>query len=101
MRVERGDELVDAAAPARRDDDRDDRRVALAERAQRRVQVAPRAQRDVAEVGLRDDEHVGDLHDPRLDELQRVAGAGLHDDRDGVGDLGDLGLATGRRRRSR
>ena len=81
--------MPSAGATAR---DRDDRRVALAERAQRGVEVAPRAQRDVAEVGLRHDEHVGHLHDPRLEELQRVAGAGLHDDRDGVGDLGDLGL---------
>ena len=44
------------------------------------------------EVGLRDDEHVGDLHDPRLQELQDVAAAGLHHDRDGIGHLGHLGL---------
>jgi hypothetical protein len=60
---------------------------------QRRVQVAPRAQRRAADVGLRHDEHVGDLHDPALEELQDVARAGLHDHRDGVGDLGDVGLA--------
>ena len=34
----------------------------------------------------------GHLHDPGLQELQRVAGAGLDDDRDGVGGLGDVGL---------
>ena len=56
------------------------------------MQVAPRARRDGAEVGLRDDEHVGDLHDPGLEELEHVARAGLDDDRDGVGGLGDLGL---------
>ena len=50
------------------------------------------AHRDLAEVGLRHDEHVGDLHDPRLQELQHVAAAGLHDDGDRVGDVGDLGL---------
>ena len=57
------------------------------------MQVAPRAQRDVAEVGLGHHEHVGDLHDPRLQELQDVARAGLDDDGDGVGHLGDVGLA--------
>ena len=46
----------------------------------------------VPEVGLGDDEHVGHLHDPGLEELEHVAGAGLHDDRDGVGHLGHLGL---------
>ena len=68
-----------------------DRRV-VAERAQRRAQVADRALGDGAEVGLRDDEHVGHLHDPGLEELEHVAGAGLDDDRDGVGGLRDLGL---------
>ena len=46
-------------------------RLAVAERAQRGAQVAQRALRDRAEVGLRDDQHVGDLHDPGLEELQR------------------------------
>ena len=67
-------------------------RVALAERAQRRAQVAPRAQRDLAEVGLGHHEHVGDLHDPGLEELQGVAGARLDHDRGRVGRLGDLRL---------
>ena len=49
-------------------------------------------QRHLAEVGLGHDQHVGDLHDPGLDELQRVAGAGLDDDGDGVGRLRHLGL---------
>ena len=92
MGVERRDQLVDAGH--RRDrGDGDDLGVAVAERAQRRVQVAPRAQGDVAEVGLGHHEHVGDLHDPRLQELQDVARAGLDDDGDGVGHLGDVGLA--------
>ena len=45
-----------------------------------------------AEVGLGDHEHVGHLHDPGLQELQRVAGAGLDDDGDRVRGLGDVGL---------
>ena len=57
------------------------------------MQVAPCAHGDVAEVGLRDDEHVGHLHDPGLQELQDVARAGLHDHGDGVGHVGDLRLA--------
>ena len=69
------------------------RGVPRAERAQRGAQVAARPQRDLPEVGLRHDEHVGDLHDPALQELQDIARPGLHDDRDRVGDLGDLGLA--------
>ena len=75
--------------------------LAVAERAQRGVQVAPRALGDVAEVGLGHHEHVGDLHDPGLEELQDVARAGLDDDGDGVGHLGDVGLALARPRRSR
>ena len=70
----------------------DDRHVAPPSERSAGVEVAPRAQRHVAEVGLRHDEHVGDLHDPGLEELQDVAGAGLDDDGDGVGHLGDLGL---------
>ena len=64
----------------------------LAERAQRGAQVATARRGDRAEVGLRHHEHVGHLHDPGLQELQRVAGARLDDDRDGVGHLGHLGL---------
>ena len=44
------------------------------------------------EVGLGDHEHVGDLHDPGLEELQHVAGGRLHDDRHRVGHVGHLGL---------
>ena len=58
--------------------------------AARRSCSARRARR--AEVGLGDDEHVGHLHDPRLQELQRIAAARLDDDRDGVRGLGDVGL---------
>ena len=38
------------------------------------AEVAPRARGRVAEVRLRHDEHVGHLHDPRLQELEHVAG---------------------------
>ena len=91
MGVERLDQIVD---PGRRRDRGDGHHagVARADRAQRGVQVAPRAGGDLAEVGLRHDEHVRDLHDPRLQELQRVARARLDDDRDGVGGVGDVGL---------
>ena len=51
-------------------------RVGGAERPERRAEVVLRAPaRDRAEVGLGDDEHVRDLHDPGLQELQRVAAA--------------------------
>ena len=76
-------------------------RRAPAERAQRRAQVAPRADRDLAEVGLGHDQHVRDLHDPRLQELQHVAAARLHHHDDGVGDLRDLGLRLADARPSR
>ena len=72
--------------------DREHGRVAGAERAERGAQVVLGAGGRRAEVGLGDDEHVGHLHDPRLEELQRVAAAGLDDDRDRVGGLGDVGL---------
>ena len=55
-------------------------------------QVGPGARRHLAEIGLGDHQHVGDLHDPGLEELQDVAGSGLDDDGHGVGDVGDLGL---------
>ena len=90
MLLERVGEIRD---PRHRVDrgDRDDRRAA-AERAQRGAQVAHGALGDRAEVGLGDDEHVRHLHDPGLEELEHVAGTRLHDDRDRVGRLGDLGL---------
>ncbi len=62
------------------------------EGSQRGAQVGERAHRDPSEIGLGDDEHVGDLHDPGLEELEHVAGARLDDDRDRVRDIGDLGL---------
>ena len=91
MRVERVGERVDALAGRERGD-REHGRRAGAERAERRAQVVLGAAGGRAEVGLGDDEHVGDLHDPGLEELQRVAGAGLDDDGDGVRGLGDVGL---------
>ena len=46
----------------------------------------------VAEVGLGHHQHVGHLHDPRLEELEHVAGAGLHHYGDRVGHVLDVGL---------
>ena len=89
--VERLHELVDARHRRHRRN-RHDRHPALAERAQCRVQVTARALGDLAEVGLGHHQHVGDLHDPRLQELEHVAGPGLDHDRDGVGRLCHLGL---------
>ena len=91
MRVERRHELLDPGRGRQRGD-RDDARVALAERAQRRAQVAAGAQRDLAEVRLGHHQHVRDLHDPGLEELQGVAGARLDHDRGRVGRFGDLRL---------
>ena len=45
-----------------------------------------------AEVGLVDHQHIGDLHDSGLEELQHVARPGLDHHRDGVGHLGHVGL---------
>ena len=47
---------------------------------------------DRAQVGLRDDHHIGDLHDARLVELQHVTGARRHHHGDGVRRVGDLRL---------
>ena len=89
--VERLHQLVDARHRRHRRN-RHDRHPALAERAQRRVQVTARALGDLAEVGLGHHQHVRDLHDPGLQELEHVAGPGLDHDRHGVGRLGHLGL---------
>ena len=73
--------------------DRDDLGVA-----RRRATAAPPGGRPPpatagpTEVGLRHHEHVGHLHDSRLQELEHVARARLDDHRDGVGDVGHLGL---------
>ena len=74
--------------------ERDGERPARASPSERSAARRSRTARcgDRAEVGLGHDEHVGDLHDPGLEELEHVAGARLDDDRDGVGGLGDLGL---------
>ena len=71
---------------------RDDRRVARADCAQRGGQVTPRTARDVLEVGLCHHQDVGHLHDPGLQELQDVAGAGLDDHRHRVAEVRDVGL---------
>ena len=65
---------------------------ARTERAQRGGQVASGAHRHLAEVGLGDDQHVRDLHDARLQELQHIAAAGLDDHDDRVRHVGDIGL---------
>ena len=91
VRVERGHELVDPAGGGTEETATTGTSRSPSERS-----AACRSRRarwaTCAEVGLGDDEHVGDLHDPGLQELQHVAGAGLDDDRDGVGRLGHLGL---------
>ena len=46
----------------------------------------------IAQVGLRHHQHVGHLHDPGLEELEHVAGGGLHHHDDAVADLLDVGL---------
>ena len=91
VRLERVRELLDTGRGRYRRH-RADLRVAGAEREQRGLQVGHGAPGNAAEVGLGDDEHVGHLHDPRLQELEHVAGGGLDDDRDRVGDVGHLGL---------
>ena len=45
---------------------------------------------------LVDGDHVRDLHDPRLQRLHRVAGAGHQDEQDRVGDADHLDLALTR-----
>ena len=47
-------------------------------------------------VHLVDRDHVGDLHDPGLQRLHRVAGAGHEDEEDRVGDPDHLDLALAR-----
>ena len=90
VRLERVGERVDPRDRVHGGDREHRRRVA--QRPQRHPQVADRPGGDRAEVGLGHDQHVGHLHDPGLQELQDVAGAGLDHDRDGVGRLGHLGL---------
>jgi hypothetical protein len=91
MRIQRLDQLLDPRSRRQRRH-RHDRRLARPHGAQSRGEVAPRPQRGVAHVGLRHDQHVRHFHDPGLQELQRVAGTRLHDHRDGVAQLGDVGL---------
>src|SRR5579864_2049081 len=50
-------------------------------------------------IQLVDRDHVGDLHDPRLQRLHGVAGAGHEHERDGVGDADHLHLALPRAHR--
>ena len=77
VRVERVDQLVDPASAARprRPRSPGSRRSPSERSAARRSPSARCA--TGAEIGLGHDEHVGDLHDPRLQELQHVARARL------------------------
>ena len=87
--IERIDQLVDAGW---RGDGRgrDDRGVGT-QSLERRAQVGDRAT-SLAHVGFRHHQHVRDLHDSGLQELEHVARAGLDHDGDRVGDIRDLGL---------
>ena len=91
MRIERRDEFLN---PGRRRQRRhsDDWSVTGTNGTQSRRQIPPRAHRGIAHVRLGHDEDVGHLHDPRLQELQRVAGARLHDNGDRVAQLRDISL---------
>ena len=92
VRVERADEVVEARRAARREETAMtavwlspiERRAAL------RSRLGLQGRR--AEVGLRHDEDVRDLHDPGLQELEHVAGGGLDHDRHGIRRLGDVDL---------
>jgi hypothetical protein len=63
-----------------------------AKRGQRRGEVGHGPPGRRLEIGLGQDQHVGDLHDPGLEELEHVPGRGLYDDRHRVGHVGDLDL---------
>ena len=61
---------------------------------QRRLDLADRARRGAGiEVGLVDDDQVGELHHALLDRLQVVAGIGQLQEQEHVGHAGDRGLA--------
>jgi hypothetical protein len=60
--------------------------------AERCLDLALGAGRDLAEIGLADDDDVGNLDDTGLDELQTVARGRLDDEDDRVGELTDLRL---------
>ena len=55
-------------------------------------ELATRLGGHVAEIGLGHHQHIGHLHDPRLEELKDIAGARLHDHGGGVGHVLDVGL---------
>jgi hypothetical protein len=61
---------------------------------QRRLDLADRARRGAGiEVGLVDDDQVGELHHALLDRLQVVAGVGQLQEQEHVGHAGNRGLA--------
>ena len=74
----------------------------VADELQRRLDLADGARRRRrVEVGLVDDDQVGQLHDALLDRLQVVAGVGQLQQHEHVGHAGDRGSRSGRRRPSR
>src|ERR1700730_12906121 len=89
--IEQLNQFLHPARRRQRGDGKNGRR-GRAQRAQRRAQVASGAGRNLSEIGLRDYEHVGNLHDARLQELEHVAATGLHNDDDRVGDVHNLRL---------
>ena len=91
VRVDRVRELLDAARRRYRGDG-EHRHLGRTHGGKGLRQVAPRARGGIAQVRLRDYEQVGDLHDPRLQELQHVSGCWLHHHRNGVTHVLDIGL---------
>jgi hypothetical protein len=91
VRVERVHELLHARAGRERGH-RQHRHAAGSHGAHRLLEVAARPVGRGAQVGLGHDQHVGHLHDARLQELEHVAGLGLDHDHHGVADLLDVGL---------
>jgi hypothetical protein len=63
-----------------------------AEQGERTFRFALGAARYATEIGLGDDRHIGQLHHPRLHELQAIAGTRLDAEHHGVGDENDVGL---------
>jgi hypothetical protein len=58
----------------------------------RSAAVSERSARRGLEIGFGQDEHVGDLHDARLEELKHITRGRLKHDHHRVGHIGDLGL---------
>ena len=78
-----------------------DRRLRRRRREREHLPHVVRASPRLRVVGLVDRDHVGDLHDPGLQRLDRVARAGHQHEHDGVGDREHADLALARCRPSR